>query len=147
MGNSISQQVNQYNSYTGGNNDNKNFILYNRPYTFFKPNYNSIIPLKIFQTWFTKDLPPKMKTRVEILKRQNPRFEHFLFDDNDKDQLALLLYQIINSQSLREELSINKTITKITNMIGEECLPEPNKLLIYHYSDDTRVKIFKQQEQ
>ena len=65
------------------NNDNKKFILYNRPYTFFKPNYNSIIPLKIFQTWYTKDLPPKMKTRVEILKRQNPRFEHFLFDDND----------------------------------------------------------------
>jgi hypothetical protein len=46
-----------------------------------------------------------------------------------------------------KELSINKTITKITNMMGEECLPEPNKLLIYHYSDGTRVKIFKQQEQ
>ena len=30
------------------NNDNKKIILYNRPYTFFKPNYNSIIPLKIY---------------------------------------------------------------------------------------------------
>jgi hypothetical protein len=46
-----------------------------------------------------------------------------------------------------EELSINKTVTKITDMMGKECLPEPNKLLIYHYSDDTRVKILKQQEQ
>lgn len=57
--------------------------IYNQPYTFFKPCYNSIIPLKIYQTWYTKDLPPKMKERVEILKSQNPRFEHHLFDDND----------------------------------------------------------------
>jgi mannosyltransferase OCH1-like enzyme len=57
--------------------------LYRQPYTFFKNNYNSIIPLKIFQTWHDKDLPRKMKERVEILKRQNPRFEHYLYDDND----------------------------------------------------------------
>ena len=53
--------------------------IYNRPYTFFKPYYNSIIPLKIYQTWVTKDLPPKMRERVELLKKQNPKFEHFLF--------------------------------------------------------------------
>jgi mannosyltransferase OCH1-like enzyme len=57
--------------------------LYKQPYTFFKPEYNSIIPLKIFQTWYTKDLPPKMRERVELLKSQNPKFDHFLFDDND----------------------------------------------------------------
>jgi len=28
-------------------------------------------------------------------------------------------------------------------MIGEECLPEPNKLLIYHYSDGSTDKIIK----
>lgn len=64
----------------------KNNILkkiYNKPYTFFKPYYNSVIPLKIYQTWITKELPTKMKERVELLKSQNPRFEHFLFDDND----------------------------------------------------------------
>jgi len=59
------------------------YKLYNQPYTFFKPYYNSIIPLKIFQTWHTKDLPSKMRENVESLKQQNPRFEHFLFDDND----------------------------------------------------------------
>ena len=57
--------------------------IYNRPYTFFKPNYNPIIPLDIYQTWFTKDLPPKMRERVEFLKSQNPRFTHHLYDDND----------------------------------------------------------------
>jgi mannosyltransferase OCH1-like enzyme len=57
--------------------------IYNKPYNFFKPYYNSIIPLKIYQTWYTKDLPIKMKECVELLKSQNPRFEHYLFDDND----------------------------------------------------------------
>jgi len=59
------------------------FKLLNRPYTFFKQKYNSVIPLKIFQTWNTKNLPPKMKENVERLKKQNPKFEHYLFDDND----------------------------------------------------------------
>jgi len=57
--------------------------LYNQPYISFKPEYNSIIPLDIYQTWGTKDLPQKMRERVELLKKQNPRFNHYLFDDND----------------------------------------------------------------
>jgi mannosyltransferase OCH1-like enzyme len=53
------------------------------PYYTKKTTYNSIIPLKIYQTWYTKDLPQKMKERVELLKSNNPEFEHCLFDDND----------------------------------------------------------------
>jgi len=48
-----------------------------------KTTYNSIIPKNIFQTWCTKDLPPKMKENIELLKQQNPEFRHFLFDDDD----------------------------------------------------------------
>jgi mannosyltransferase OCH1-like enzyme len=48
-----------------------------------KDNYQSIIPLKIFQTWHTKNLPKHMHDCVEQLKRQNPEFEHHLFDDQD----------------------------------------------------------------
>ena len=59
------------------------YKIYNLPYKFFKPFYNSVIPLKIFQTWHTKNLPPKMRENVESLKKQNPKFKHFLFDDND----------------------------------------------------------------
>ena len=40
-----------------------------------------IIPLNLFQTWHTLDLPPKMKENVELLKRQNPEFTHYLYDD------------------------------------------------------------------
>jgi len=45
--------------------------------------YNSIIPLKIYQTWHTKNLPENMKNSVDRLKRLHPRFEYFLFDDTD----------------------------------------------------------------
>lgn len=42
---------------------------------------NSIIPLNIFQTWYTLDLPRKMKENVERLKQQNPEFTHYLYND------------------------------------------------------------------
>lgn len=48
-----------------------------------KLKYNSIIPLKIFQTWHTKNLPTNMRKAVEIVKKGNPAFQHYLFDDND----------------------------------------------------------------
>jgi len=50
-----------------------------------KINYeeSTSIPLKIYQTWHTKNLSKPMKETVENLKKQNPEFEHFLFDDND----------------------------------------------------------------
>ena len=41
------------------------------------------IPLDIYQTWGTKELPEKMRKRVELLKTQNPVFKHHLYDDND----------------------------------------------------------------
>jgi mannosyltransferase OCH1-like enzyme len=67
------------------NKKQKNILkkIYDRPYRFIKRYYNSVVPLKIYQTWTTKDLPPKMRERVELLKSQNPKFEHHLFDDND----------------------------------------------------------------
>jgi len=62
---------------------NNSFYKFNHLYTYFKPDYKSIIPLVIYQTWYTKDLPTKMKERVENLKIQNPCFSHHLYDDND----------------------------------------------------------------
>ena len=48
-----------------------------------KDTYKSIIPLHIYQTWYTKNLPPKMAECVESLKQDNPEFEHHLYDDLD----------------------------------------------------------------
>jgi len=44
---------------------------------------DSVIPLKIFQTWSTKNLPLHMKKNCLILQKQNPQFEYFLYDDKD----------------------------------------------------------------
>uniref|UniRef100_A0A6C0DPN3 Glycosyltransferase n=1 Tax=viral metagenome TaxID=1070528 RepID=A0A6C0DPN3_9ZZZZ len=46
-------------------------------------NNNSEIPLNVFLTWKTKELPPKMQKSVDKLKRENPEFTYHLFDDND----------------------------------------------------------------
>ena len=43
---------------------------------------HSIIPLNIFQTWHTLDMPKKMKEIVELLKKNNPEFTHYLYDDD-----------------------------------------------------------------
>ena len=68
------------------NNANKNLedkiwnVKKKQPYNKFKPFYNSVIPLKIYQTWYTKDLPPKMQECVDKKKRENPEFEYNLYD-------------------------------------------------------------------
>lgn len=41
------------------------------------------IPFIIHQTWMTKELPTKMKECVEKLKKENPEFEHRLYDDEE----------------------------------------------------------------
>ena len=43
----------------------------------------SVIPLKIYQTWYTKELPELLQKNIELLKEQNPEFTFYLFDDND----------------------------------------------------------------
>ena len=48
-----------------------------------KQYYNPVIPLNIYQTWHTKDLPPFMKKTVNMIIGNNPRFNYQLFDDND----------------------------------------------------------------
>ena len=44
---------------------------------------NSEIPLNIYQTWYTKNLLPKMNKAVNYIKINNPEFNYHLFDDND----------------------------------------------------------------
>jgi len=46
-------------------------------------NIGETVPKKIFQTWHTKDLPPKMKENIEYIKKIHPDFEHQLFDNDD----------------------------------------------------------------
>jgi mannosyltransferase OCH1-like enzyme len=43
----------------------------------------TLIPLNIFQTWHTKNIPPDMAKCIKKLKKDNPEFEHYLFDFED----------------------------------------------------------------
>ena len=48
-----------------------------------KQSYFPVIPLNIYQTWHTKDLPPLMKNAVNTIIYNNPGFNYQLFDDDD----------------------------------------------------------------
>ena len=50
-----------------------------RPVFNIKAEYNSIIPLTIYQTWSTKELPPKMMENLEYNKLLNPEFKILIF--------------------------------------------------------------------
>jgi mannosyltransferase OCH1-like enzyme len=41
------------------------------------------IPLNIFQTWHTKELPEYMRLNISRIRLVNPEFRYFLYDDND----------------------------------------------------------------
>ena len=44
----------------------------------------SIIPLNIYQVWHDKsNLPESVKESIELLKKQNPEFTHYLFDQKE----------------------------------------------------------------
>jgi mannosyltransferase OCH1-like enzyme len=45
--------------------------------------FERVIPLNIFQTWHTKNLDENMQECVDKLKAANPKFTHYLFDDED----------------------------------------------------------------
>jgi len=48
-----------------------------------KDSYNSVIPLNIYLTWGTKQLPIKMQENVDRMRKVNPEFNIQLYDDND----------------------------------------------------------------
>jgi mannosyltransferase OCH1-like enzyme len=63
----------------------ENYLIYknlNKPFE-LKENYNSVIPLNLYTCWHTKDLPTLLKSTNEILIKENPEFNHYLYDEND----------------------------------------------------------------
>jgi len=58
----------------------KNYSRKNKIF-YFKPNYNSIIPLNTYVYWHSKDLPPLINKNYQRFVNQHPRFNHYLFDE------------------------------------------------------------------
>ena len=44
---------------------------------------NLTVPLDIYQTWHTKDLPEEMMISIIKLRKDNPQFRYHLYDDDD----------------------------------------------------------------
>ena len=76
----------------------KSFMGFKKNFSIIYPNkqiYNSIIPLNIYQTWWTKDsLTPSMFQCIQLIKNNNPRFNYQLFDDQDCRNFILNNYSI-----------------------------------------------------
>jgi len=58
-------------------------FMYRRPLEPMVSNKETIIPLHIYQTWKTHDLPEGMQKCVNKLKEANPEFEHHLYSDEE----------------------------------------------------------------
>lgn len=61
-------------------NDKKHYSASTEPFYIEHPK---IIPKNIFMTWYSKDLPPKMKENLELVQLSNPEFNVYLYDDED----------------------------------------------------------------
>jgi hypothetical protein len=48
-----------------------------------KESYQPVIPLNLYLTWGIKQLPPKMQENVDRMKKVNPEFDVYLYDDDD----------------------------------------------------------------
>jgi len=61
------------------------FVLFNHNEGFDQRNFDSrTIPLNLFQTWETKELPPKMSKLTETVQQENPEFNYQLFDASER---------------------------------------------------------------
>lgn len=75
------------NNTSNTSNEDKKIIKNHSPknkYKHFLPNKEiKSIPKNIFQTWHSKNLPKSMANNVIHIKKCNPEFKHYLFDDED----------------------------------------------------------------
>lgn len=62
-----------------------NYSIHNIPKLQFKlkKKYKSIIPLRIFQKWNNPIIPPLLKNNIKKIKKKNPEFKYYIFNDND----------------------------------------------------------------
>lgn len=75
-------------------------------------NTSRRIPLNIFQTWVSLDLPPKMRENVDNLKKNNPEFQYHLYDDTmirnfikyNFNEEVLYTYDKLNSGAFKADL-------------------------------------------
>jgi mannosyltransferase OCH1-like enzyme len=74
------QQIKQINEMNKNIKEIKDYRALNIPFP-VKTNINSIIPLNLYTCWHSKDLPPYLNHIYEEVKKTNPEFKHYLYDE------------------------------------------------------------------
>ncbi len=77
-----------------------------------KESYDSIIPLHVYQTWSSKELPSKMKLFRDKMIKDNPEFTFHLYDDADCEEfiqkhfhpIVLWAYQSLKPGAYKADL-------------------------------------------
>ena len=49
----------------------------------------------IFQSWYTKDLHPKIQEKIDIMKSMNPDYTYHLYTDEDMDNFVKETYPLV----------------------------------------------------
>jgi mannosyltransferase OCH1-like enzyme len=66
----------------------KNIKLISVPHYIERKDYSSgddifNVPLNIYHTWNSKNVPEKMKKNIDYILDNNPEFDYYLYDDNE----------------------------------------------------------------
>ena len=84
----IYRNIEKYDPYKLDQNE-LNSIMTNEPFVIPRTstsikNIINNVPLKIFLTWETKQLPINMYNNIMLLQKMNPEFDIYLYDDQDR---------------------------------------------------------------
>jgi mannosyltransferase OCH1-like enzyme len=52
-----------------------------------------MIEKNIFQSWYTKDLDPRLKKKIINFRRMNPLYKYYLYDDKEIDEFVNKYYE------------------------------------------------------
>jgi mannosyltransferase OCH1-like enzyme len=87
------------------------FKKLNKPFE-LKARYNSIIPLKIYTCWHSKNIPPLMRNNLKYMQSSNPEFEVCFYDEemcktfitNNFNSDVLEAYNLLKPCSYKSDL-------------------------------------------
>lgn len=116
------------------------------------------IPLKIFQTWHSKELLPSVKESIETVQLLNPEFQYFLFDQDECRQFihdnypqdVLDAYDMLLPEAYKADLWRYCVLYKLGGIyLDSKLIPVNNFKFIYmidkeHFCKDLPNPAYKQ---
>jgi mannosyltransferase OCH1-like enzyme len=70
------------------------FFYFNYKESLTENMENISVPLVVYHTYYTKDLPKEVKDMIDEIKHNNPEFEYQLFDDEDCRKFIIKYFDV-----------------------------------------------------